>query len=36
VDPATNKPIVVKDEKGKQIKYQVVAKAGYTAPRPVE
>jgi VWFA-related protein len=36
VDPATNKPIIVKDEKGKAIKYQVVAKAGYTAPRPVE
>ena len=24
------------DEKGKPIKYQVIAKAGYTAPREVE
>jgi VWFA-related protein len=36
VNPATNKPVVVQDEKGKPIKYQIVAKAGYTAPRPVE
>jgi len=26
----------VKDEKGKPIKYQIVAKAGYKAPREVE
>jgi VWFA-related protein len=36
VNPATNEPLPVKDEKGKPIKYQVVAKAGYTAPRAVE
>jgi Ca-activated chloride channel family protein len=36
VNPATNEPLPVKDEKGKPIKYQIVAKQGYTAPREVE
>jgi VWFA-related protein len=36
IDPATNEPLKVTDEKGKPIKYQVIAKAGYTAPRSVE
>ncbi len=36
VNPATNEPLPVKDEKGKPIKYTVVAKAGYKAPRAVE
>lgn len=36
VDPATNQPLPVKDEKGKPIKYTIVAKPGYTAPRAVE
>jgi VWFA-related protein len=36
VNPATNEPLPVKDEKGKPIKYQVIAKAGYKAPRAVE
>ena len=36
VNPATNEPLAVKDEKGKPIKYQIVAKAGYKAPREVE
>jgi Ca-activated chloride channel family protein len=36
VNPATNEPLKVTDEKGKPIKYQILAKAGYTAPRPVE
>ena len=36
VNPATNEPLKVTDEKGKPIKYQIVAKAGYTAPRTVE
>ncbi len=36
VNPATNEPLKVTDEKGKPIKYQVLAKAGYTAPRTVE
>ncbi len=36
VNPATNEPLRVQDEKGKPIKYQIIAKAGYKAPRPVE
>lgn len=36
IDPATNKALVLKDPKGKTIKYQIVAKSGYTAPREVE
>jgi Ca-activated chloride channel family protein len=36
VNPATNEAIVLKDEKGKPIKYSVVAKPGYKAPRAVE
>ena len=36
VNPATNEPLALKDEKGKPIKYQMVAKAGYKAPREVE
>ena len=36
VDPATNQPLRIVDEKGKAIKYQIVAKTGYTAPHEVE
>lgn len=36
IDPATNKPLKVTDEKGKAIKYEIIAKRGYTAPRQVE
>ena len=36
VDPSTNEPLRVTDPKGKPIKYQIIAKAGYTAPRKVE
>jgi len=36
VNPATNEPLRVTDDKGKPIKYQIVAKNGYNAPRPVE
>ena len=36
VNPSTNEPLRVTDEKGKPIKYQVIAKGGYTAPREVE
>jgi Ca-activated chloride channel family protein len=36
INPETNEPLPVKDEKGKPIKYQIVAKAGYTAPRKIE
>jgi VWFA-related protein len=36
VNPATNEPLRATDTRGKPIKYTVVAKAGYTAPRAVE
>lgn len=36
VNPATGEPLRIVDEKGKNIKYQIIAKAGYTAPREVE
>jgi VWFA-related protein len=36
VNPATNELLRVVDQKGKPIKYQILAKAGYTAPREVE
>ncbi len=36
VDPANNQPLRVSDEKGKPVKYTIVAKSGYTAPREVE
>lgn len=36
VNPATNEPLRVTDQKGKPIKYTIVAKQGYTAPREVE
>jgi VWFA-related protein len=36
VNPATNEPLPVKDQKGKPIKYSIIAKNGYTAPRAVE
>jgi VWFA-related protein len=36
VNPATNEPLKIVDEKGKAIKYTIMAKAGYNAPRPVE
>jgi Ca-activated chloride channel homolog len=36
VDPATNKPFRVVDQKGKNVKYTIVTKSGYTAPRQVE
>ena len=36
IDPQTSQPVVMKDEKGKAIKYSIVAKQGYTAPRAVE
>ncbi len=36
VNPATNEPIILKDEKNKPIKYSIVAKPGYKAPRAVE
>ncbi len=36
VNPATGEPLKITDEKGKSIKYSIIAKAGYTAPREVE
>jgi len=36
VNPATNEQLPMKDEKGKPIKYSIVAKAGYKASRAVE
>jgi Ca-activated chloride channel homolog len=36
VNPATNEPLRVLDEKNKPIKYTIVAKQGYNAPREVE
>jgi Ca-activated chloride channel homolog len=36
VDPSTGEALRVVDEKGKPMKYTVLAKTGYTAPREVE
>src|SRR3954469_2448474 len=36
VNPATNEPLRITNEKGKAIKYQIIAKAGYKAPRSVD
>ena len=36
VDPATGNALKMTDQKGKPIKYSVIAKAGYTAPHEVE
>jgi VWFA-related protein len=36
VNPATNERLRIVDEKGKPIKYNIIAKNGYVAPREVE
>ena len=36
VDPKNNKNLRIVNQKGKSIKYQIMAKTGYTAPREVE
>ncbi|MBV8733139.1 MAG: VWA domain-containing protein, partial [Acidobacteriia bacterium] len=36
VNPETNEPLKMTNEKNKPIKYQIIAKAGYKAPREVE
>jgi Ca-activated chloride channel family protein len=36
IDPQSNKELRIVDQKGKNIKYSILAKAGYTAPREVE
>jgi VWFA-related protein len=36
VQPGTDKPLVVKDQNGKELKYQVLAREGYTAKHEVD
>ena len=36
VQPGTNEPVRIADQKGKPIKYTIVTKAGYTAPHEVQ
>ena len=36
VNPKNNKPLRVTNQKGKSLKYRIMAKRGYTAPREVE
>jgi VWFA-related protein len=36
VNPENNQPLRVNDEKGKPMKYEILAKPGYTAPKAVE
>jgi VWFA-related protein len=36
VNPSTSEPLRMVDEKGKPMKYTILARAGYTAPREVE
>jgi VWFA-related protein len=36
VDPANGNPLRIVDEKGKPLKYSIIAKQGYTAPHEVE
>lgn len=36
VQPGTDKPLIVKDQKGKELKYQVLTREGYTAKHEVE
>ncbi len=36
INPGTNEPLRIVNQKGKPIKYQIVAKAGYKAPREID
>jgi Ca-activated chloride channel family protein len=36
INPETNQPVRINDDKGKPVKYKILAKPGYTAPREVE
>jgi VWFA-related protein len=36
VQPGTDKPLIVKDQHGKELKYQVVTREGYTAKHEVD
>ena len=36
IQPGSDKPLIVRDQKGKDLKYQVIARDGYTAKHEVE
>jgi hypothetical protein len=36
VQPGTDKPLIVKDQKGKELKYQVISREGYMAKHEVD
>ncbi len=36
VNPENNQPLRINDQKNKPVKYEILAKPGYTAPKPVE
>jgi len=36
LEPGTDKPLIIRNQKNKEVKYQIVARDGYTAGRPVE
>jgi len=36
VQPGTDKPLIVKDQKGKDVKYQILSREGYTARHEVD
>lgn len=36
VEPGTGKPLIVRDQKGKELKYQILSREGYTAKHEVD
>ena len=36
INPGTDEPLRIVNEKGKAVKYQIIAKAGYKAPREID
>ena len=36
IEPGTDKPLIIRDHKNKELKYNIIAREGYTARRPVE
>ena len=36
LEPGTDKPLIIRNQKNKEVKYQIVARDGYTAGRPIE
>ncbi len=36
VEPGTDKPLIVRDQKGKELKYQILTREGYTAKHEVD